>query len=78
MMCLCPAEIPLIRAPTEIPHNVINIFTDGSKIGRKVGVSKVIIKYDIVVHQSKYKLRKRCSNNQAEQIPILRQNRYQS
>jgi hypothetical protein len=27
-----PVEIPLIRAPTEIPHNVINIFTDGSKI----------------------------------------------
>jgi len=25
-----PAEIPLIRAPTEIPHNVI--FTKGSKI----------------------------------------------
>ena len=28
-----PTEIPLIRAPTEILHNVINIFTDGSKIG---------------------------------------------
>ena len=26
-----PAEISLIRAPTEIPNNVINIFTDGSK-----------------------------------------------
>ena len=30
-----PVEMPLIRAPTEIPNNVINIrvFTDGSKIG---------------------------------------------
>jgi len=67
-----PAEIPLIRAPTEIPHNVINIFTDGSKIGGKVGATAVIIKYDIVLHQSKYKLHERCSNNQAEQVAILR------
>jgi ribonuclease HI len=66
-----PAEIPLIRAPTELPHNVINIFMDGSKIGKKVGAAAVIIKDDIVLHQSKYKLRKRCSNNQAEQIAIL-------
>jgi len=39
-----PAEIPLIGAPTEIPHNVINIFTDGSKIGGKIGAAAVIIK----------------------------------
>ena len=64
---LQPAEIPHIRAPTEIPHNVINIFTDGSKTGGKIGAAAVIIKDDIVLHQSKYKLRERCSNNQAEQ-----------
>ena len=67
-----PAEIPLIRAPTEIPHNVINIFTDGSKIGGKVGAAAVIIKDDIVLHQSTFKLHDRCSNNQAEQIAILK------
>jgi len=39
-----PAEIPPIRAPTDMPHNVINIFTDGSKIGGKVGASAVIIR----------------------------------
>jgi hypothetical protein len=61
--CPHPAEIPLITAPREIPHNVINIFTDSSKIGRKVGAAAVIIKDDIVLHQSKYKLCKRCSNN---------------
>ena len=48
-----PAEIPLIRAPTDIPLNVINIFTDGSKIGGKVEAAAVIIKDDIVLHQSK-------------------------
>jgi len=51
-----PAEIPLIRTPTEIPHNVINMFTDGSKIGGKVGAAAVIIMDDIVLHQSTYKL----------------------
>jgi len=67
-----PAEIPLIRAPTEIPHNVITIFTDGSKTGGKVGAAAVIIKDDIILHQSKYTLHERCSNNQAEQVTILR------
>ena len=51
-----PAEIPLIRAPTEIPHNAVTIFTDGSKIGVKVGAAAVIIKDDTVLHQFKYKL----------------------
>ena len=67
-----PTEIPLIIAPTEIPHNVINIFTDGSKIGGKIRVAAVIIKNDIIPHQSTFKLHERCSNNQAEQVPILR------
>ena len=65
------AEIPLIRAPTEIPHNVINIFTDGSNMGGKVGAAAVIIKDDIILHQSMFKLHERCSNNQAEQVAIL-------
>jgi len=55
-----------------MPHNVINIFTDGSKIGGKVGAAAVIIKDDILLHQSKYKLHERCSNNQAEQVAILK------
>jgi len=67
-----PAEILLLRAPTEIPHNVINIFMDGSKTGGKVGAAAGIIKDDIVHHQSKYKLHERCSTNQAEQVAILR------
>ena len=67
-----PAEIPLIRKPTEIPHNVINIFTDGSKIGGKVGAAAVIIKDDKIIHQSKFRLHERCSNNQAEQVAVLK------
>jgi len=67
-----PLEIPLIRAPTEIPNNVINILTDRRKIGGKAGAAAVIIKDDIVLHQSKYRLHERWSNNQAEQVTILK------
>jgi hypothetical protein len=67
-----PAELPIIRAPTEIPQNVINIFKDSSKIGGKVGAAAVIIKDDIVLHQSMFKLHETCSNSQAEQVAILR------
>jgi ribonuclease HI len=67
-----PAEIPLLRTPTEISHNVINKFKDSSKIGGKAGAASVIIKYDIVLHKCKYKLHERCSNNQAVQVAILR------
>jgi len=67
-----PVEITLIREPTGIPHNVINIFTDSSKIGGKVGAAAVIIKDDKIIHQSKFRLHERCSNNQAEQVAILK------
>ena len=54
-----PVEMPLIRAQTEIPNNIINIFTDGSKIGGKVGAAAVLIKDDIFLDQSKYRLHER-------------------
>ena len=41
-----PAEIPLIRETTEIPHSVMNIFTGGSKIGGKFGAAVIIMKDD--------------------------------
>jgi ribonuclease HI len=65
-------EVPLIRAPTQIPNNVINIFTDANKIVGNVGAAAAIIKDEIVLHQSKYRLHERCSNNQAEQVAILK------
>jgi len=65
-------EIPLIREPTEILHNVINIFTDGSKTGGKIGAAAVIMKDDKIIHQSKFRLHERCSNNQAEQVAIVK------
>jgi hypothetical protein len=70
--CPHPAEIPLIRKPTGIPHNVINIFTDRSEIGGTVGAAAVIIKDDKIIHPSKFRLHERCSNNQAEQVAVLK------
>ncbi|XP_069694866.1 probable glutamate receptor [Periplaneta americana] len=67
-----PAEEPLMRAPMEDTANKIDIYTDGSKIGGKVGAAAVIIQNDMVIHRSKYKLHEKCSNNQAEQIAILK------
>ncbi|KAJ4451840.1 hypothetical protein ANN_03318 [Periplaneta americana] len=66
------SEEPLIRAPMEDTANKIDIYTDGSKIGGKVGAAAVIIQNDMVIHRSKYKLHEKCSNNQAEQIAILK------
>jgi ribonuclease HI len=55
----------LISYPTEI-------FTDGSKIGDKVGVGVAVYKDKILVMKYKYKLQKHCSHNQAEHIAILK------
>ena len=48
------------------------IYTDGSKIGGKVGAGVAIYTDKIIVRQCKYKLHDCCSNNQAEQIAILK------
>ena len=55
----------LITYPTEI-------FTDGSKIGDKVGAGVAIYTEKRLVRQYKYRLQNHCSNNQAEQIAILK------
>ncbi|KAJ4430157.1 hypothetical protein ANN_22367 [Periplaneta americana] len=66
-----PAEEPLIRSPMDDTANKIDIYTDGSKIGGKVGAAAVIIQNDMIIHRSKYKLHEKCSNIQAERIAIL-------
>ena len=60
-----PAEIPIIRAPTEILHDAINVFTDGSKIEGKVGAAAVI-KDDIFISRIL---------NYTRDVPTIRQNR---
>jgi ribonuclease HI len=48
------------------------IYTDGSKIGGKVGAGAAIYVDRVLKRQCKYKLHNCCSNNQAEQIAILK------
>jgi len=48
------------------------IYTDGSKIGGTVGAGAAIYVDQLLKRQCKYKLQNCCSNNQAEQIAILK------
>jgi ribonuclease HI len=48
------------------------VYTDGSKVGDNVGAAGVILANGKLAHQLKCKLLGHCSNNQAEQIAILK------
>jgi ribonuclease HI len=52
--------------------NSIQIFTDGSKAKQGVGAGVAIFKSGIHITSLQYKLNIRCTNNQAEQLAILR------
>lgn len=67
-----PAESTQITGANESTDYVFKIFTDGSKIGDKVGAAAVIYRQETSIHQLKYRLDGKCSNNQAEQLAILK------
>ena len=76
-----PLELRYWRHPAEIAtvHEVQNstmytteVYTDGSKIGDNVGAAGIIFVNGKLVHQLKFKLHGHCSNNQAEQIAVLK------
>jgi ribonuclease HI len=76
-----PLEVRYWRHPAELAtiHEVENgtrytteIYTDGSKTGDNVGAAGIIHVNGKMVHQLKFKLHGHCSNNQAEQIAILK------
>jgi len=50
----------------------IEVYTDSSKIGDNVGAAGIIFVNGKLVNQLKFKLHGHCSNNQAEQIVILK------
>ena len=61
---------------TKPTHTYPHIFTDGSKIGGKVGAAAVIIKDDKIIHQSRTtKSFISLSLDYTREIPIIRQNR---
>jgi len=76
-----PLEVRYWRHPAElaIVHEVENgamytteVYTYGSKIGDSVGAARIIFVNGKLVHQLKFKLHGHSSNNQAEQIAILK------
>jgi hypothetical protein len=68
---LHPADSVKITGKKEEEH-AIQIFTDGSKSEHGVGAGIVIFIQSNLMHQLRYTLNKNCSNNQAEQLAIVK------
>jgi hypothetical protein len=76
-----PLELRYWRHPAKLAiiHEVENgimytteVYTGGSKTGDNVTAAGIIFVNGKLVHQLKFKLHGHCSNNQAEQIAILK------
>jgi hypothetical protein len=67
-----PAEMITLLIENNKETSTIQMFTDGSKLEQGVGAGVVIFGTGIHIKSLKYKLNKRCTNNQAEQLAILR------
>jgi ribonuclease HI len=67
-----PAETITYLTVNNEETSTIQIFTDGSKSEQGVGAGVAIFKSGTHIKSLKYKLNKRCTNNQAEQLAILR------
>jgi len=67
-----PALRADIMETTDLTTYPTDIFTDGSKIGDKVGAGVAIYTDKRLVMKCKCSLQNHCSNNQAEQIAILK------
>jgi len=67
-----PAELPTIREVENGTTYAAEVYTEGSKIGDNVGAAGIIFVNGKLVHQLKFKLHAHCSNNQAEQVAILK------
>jgi ribonuclease HI len=65
-----PAETITFRTENNEETSTIQIFIDGSKSDH--GVCAVIATYRSDITSLKYRLNKRCTNNQAEQLAILK------
>jgi hypothetical protein len=67
-----PAELAIIHEVENCTRYTTEIYTDGSKTGDNFGAAGIILVNGKFVHQLKFKLHGHCSNNQAEQIAILK------
>jgi len=67
-----PTDSVRISEQYEGKEHTIQIFTDGSKNEHGVGSGTAIYIQNKLKHQMKHKLHDRCSNNQAEQMTIVK------
>jgi len=67
-----PAETITFLTENNEETSTIQIFTDGSKSEQEVRAGVAIFKSGTHIKGLKYKINKRCTNYQAEQLAILR------
>jgi hypothetical protein len=67
-----PAETIELQEKWEESEYMIEVYTDGSKSPSGVGSGIGIFENKRLTFQLKYKLTERCSNNQAEQLAIVK------
>jgi hypothetical protein len=67
-----PAEMVTIHEVKNGTQYATEVYTDGSKTGDKVGAAGILFENGNMVHQMQFKLHGHCTNNQAEQIAILK------
>jgi len=67
-----PANTVEITDGQEDGNHNIHVYTDGSKTEHGVGSGIAMFKDSKLIDTKKYKLNGRCSNNQAEQLAILK------
>jgi ribonuclease HI len=67
-----PAETINFLTENNEETSKIQIFTDGSKSEQGVGAGVATFRSGNYMKSLKYRLNKRCTNNQAEQLAILR------
>ena len=67
-----PAKVVETTAAQEKSKHTIKVYTDGSKSEKGVGSGIAIFKHRNLTDTMKYRLNGRCSNNQAEQLALLK------
>jgi len=67
-----PAEVGTIHEVVGNEETSIQVYTDGSKQEQGVGSGAVLFKGSEMIAKLQFKLANRCSNNQAEQLAILK------
>jgi ribonuclease HI len=73
---IIPAETITLFLDTTKDTSTIQVFTDGSKSEKGVSAGIAIYKLGDLIKSLKYKLNIKCTNNQAEQLAILKAVQY--